>query len=153
MRSVDFARLLLKSLGNKLPVDLEQLARNLVIDVELADLGAVDGSLQCSNGRNLIVLNRRRTLPRRRFTLAHEIGHLLLSPHSPLDLTPEPLIDEEHAANLFAVELLMPERAVRDLWLLYSGNPTHRLHLMAERLLVSRKALRLRLQEMGYLKV
>src|SRR5205085_726618 len=65
---------------------------------------------------------------RRRFTLAHELGHWvcqhLEGKSAPVycratDVQPEPSVADravEREANVFAAELLMPESAVRDEW-------------------------------------
>ena len=55
----------------------------------------------------VIVVNRRATLERRRFTLAHELAHRLIDESSP--------VDYEKAANVFAGAFLVPrEHLVRE---------------------------------------
>lgn len=148
MRAIDYARLLRGWLTPEVPVEVERLPRILGIETALADLNHMDGYLRCEAGKRLIVINRRRSLVRRRFTLAHEIGHLLLSPYSPLTLPPEPIKNMEVAANQFAANLLMPEELVMGLWEMYSSNTTHREEIVAERLLVSKTALKARMSEL-----
>lgn len=86
---------------------------------------------------------------RRRFTIAHEIGHFLLHPER---VAPErdglvnaAMQRQEHEADQFAAELLMPEhllrRAVQD-----QGADAGRL---ADRFEVSEAAMRLRLRRLG----
>jgi Zn-dependent peptidase ImmA (M78 family) len=149
MRSVDFARMFHGWLGGTVPIAVEELPRRLGIGVRLADLGGCEGSLIVRCGRCLIVLNRRRTLACRRFTLAHEIGHWLYCPHSGFPLRPEPAPCLESELNRFAGELLMPHDTVLSLWELYRANPQNRPALVAERLLVSHSALAIRLRELG----
>jgi Zn-dependent peptidase ImmA (M78 family) len=149
MRSVDYARMFHGWLGGHLPVAVEELPRRLGIGVKLADLGCCEGSLAVCRGKCLIVLNRRRTLACRRFTLAHEVGHWLYCPCSYLPYRPEPVPCLEAELNHFAAELLMPHDSVLSLWELYSANPVNRPVLVAERLLVSQSSLAIRLHELG----
>src|SRR5207244_11389375 len=69
-----------------------------------------------------VVLNRTESPARRRFTLAHEVGHWIcqvLAGHPapvycrPADLAPAADRLLEREANVFAAELLMPEDRVR----------------------------------------
>lgn len=57
----------------------------------------------------LICINANHTGDRQRFSLAYQLGHLLL--HTGADMAPER--EPGHEANLFAAELLMPEAAIR----------------------------------------
>jgi Zn-dependent peptidase ImmA (M78 family)/transcriptional regulator with XRE-family HTH domain len=67
---------------------------------------AVDGVTQRVPGLPpCIFLNRNMPADRQRFTLAHEIGHIVMH------RTPTPEMEQE--ANAFAAALLMPERDVR----------------------------------------
>jgi Zn-dependent peptidase ImmA (M78 family)/DNA-binding XRE family transcriptional regulator len=58
----------------------------------------------------IIVLNSTMLGDRLRFSLAYELGHLLM--HASNDAAWDR--DVSHEANLFAAELLMPEQAIRD---------------------------------------
>lgn len=81
------------------------------------------GWIATRNGRRFyIAVNSRHIEVRRRFTAAHELGHLLL--HNGI-LTPDMYFDcsirlddddrREREANAFAAEFLMPRRLVYDL--------------------------------------
>jgi Zn-dependent peptidase ImmA (M78 family)/transcriptional regulator with XRE-family HTH domain len=61
------------------------------------------------NKQPIIFLNKRLEGDRMRFSLAYELGQLLM--HTFCDLTAEQ--DIGHEANLFAAELLMPEKEIR----------------------------------------
>lgn len=81
----------------------------------------VDGLLQMRNGNPQIFINRNFPIVRQRFTVAHELGHLLrhrLENDKVLfratDFTSTTMRDEREA-NVFAAELLMPESMVRNL--------------------------------------
>jgi len=95
----------------------------------------------------LVYYNPNRSEARRRFTLAHEIGHVLL--HG------EPLVaaarggggrkKREREVERFAAELLMPARLVRAAARQYGLDPEKLRALF----LVSRQAMQIRLHELG----
>lgn len=76
------------------------------LPVEIPDLDAF--SIVVEGRTPVIVLNPTRHGDRQNFSLAHELGHLVL--HFPLNGGQE---DIESEANRFAGELLMPEEAMR----------------------------------------
>lgn len=80
---------------------------------------------------------------RRRFSIAHELGHYLL--HRDLiaaGMAPGP--QHEREANEFAAELLMPEEVIR-------RAEVNQLAELTGRFLVSRTALQVRLERLGIL--
>lgn len=81
------------------PVDVEAIARRLGVPVSYVALGNVDGELR--DGR--ILVNRGLHRVRRRYTIAHEIGHLRL--HGGPDRGSG---DIEREAQVFAGTLLVP---------------------------------------------
>ncbi len=66
-----------------------------------------DGLAAHVNGTPVIVVGNRWPGDRQRFTLAHELGHLLLAEHL------APSLDDEKAANRFAGAFLVPDSEVR----------------------------------------
>jgi Zn-dependent peptidase ImmA (M78 family) len=86
---------------------------------------------------------------RRRFTIAHEIGHFVLHPGRPHmergGLVSEAGRLEEREADAFAAEILMPEPLVRQA--VYEHGPD--VARLADRFLVSKKAMQLRLRFLG----
>lgn len=108
----------------ELPVDIEKIIRQYA-DIE-EDYIPFGGDAVCINlkGRPLIVLNKYAVESRRRFTLAHELGHIqipwhtgMLSCHTDADRDPDlsKFYQIEREANIFAAELLMPHYWLRDL--------------------------------------
>ncbi len=110
--------------GDTLPVPVEAVAEDLLgLLVEEQSELACSGLLLPAERR--VVLNATEPPARRRFTLAHELGHwvcqVLEGRVEPVycrtaDLAPDASRALEREANVFAAELLMPEPAVRAAW-------------------------------------
>nr|WP_157528995.1 XRE family transcriptional regulator [Kibdelosporangium sp. MJ126-NF4]CEL21204.1 Transcriptional regulator [Kibdelosporangium sp. MJ126-NF4]CTQ96230.1 Transcriptional regulator [Kibdelosporangium sp. MJ126-NF4] len=78
--------------------------------VPMPDNDTIDAFSSALSGRPVIALTYKGNPMRRRFSVAHELGHLLLHPE------PEPgSLRHEREANLFAAEFLMPANEIRDL--------------------------------------
>jgi Zn-dependent peptidase ImmA (M78 family) len=70
----------------------------------------VDGMSILANGTFPIVFSNKRSLgDRQRFTLAYELGHLVMH----LQTNPSFTRDISHEANEFAAEFLMPEKDIK----------------------------------------
>ena len=76
-------------------------------DCEYEDFDGV--SLVSDKGNHIIVVNKNMPNDRIRFSLAHELGHLIM--HNSMFLVLEAR-DKEKEANQFAAEFLMPEREI-----------------------------------------
>jgi Zn-dependent peptidase ImmA (M78 family) len=133
------------------PVPVEAIAEDLLgLQVGESEDLAVSGMLLPLTRQ--IWLNADEGAPRRRFTLAHELGHWvcqhLEGKTAPVycrvaDVQVEPATADqalEREANVFAAELLMPEQAVRH----HSDDP-EAAHLFG----VSQLAMRWRLYSFG----
>lgn len=120
--------------GGKVPVAAIAAALDIV-EIREAPLKGFEGALIAPDDRNIgaIVINSDSSLTRRRFTLAHELGHFLNSWHRPEDpagpfacsradlaarhpkspaSAPRRVVQEAEA-NRFAIELLAPARLLR----------------------------------------
>ncbi|MGC8862331.1 MAG: ImmA/IrrE family metallo-endopeptidase [Armatimonadota bacterium] len=142
------------------PADLLKVASRLRILVEEREFcPEVDGVyLRLPGAPPVIAVNSSYLKPpeRRRFTLAHEIGHHLLTRRICrgqrlffLDTSktrPTPL---ERACDRFAALLLMPEDLVRRYYDELAANEGKRVSIMACRFGVSAWAMRRRLRELG----
>lgn len=109
------------------PVPVERIARRLGIQARYAPFdGDISGMSYVKDGVSIIGVNNLHHPHRQRFTLAHEIGHVLLHAaelRRQVHLDRVPLYRDgvsatgkdarERAANAFASELLMP-RALLD---------------------------------------
>lgn len=128
LRASQLANKLNKSKGY---VDVFDIAEKLGLQVSEHDLGDnVSGVLYIDKGKGVIGYNKKESEVRRRFTVAHEIGHFLLhrlenevfvdkKVFVPLfrdDKSTTGEIKQEREANAFAAALLMPkERVVKEL--------------------------------------
>jgi Zn-dependent peptidase ImmA (M78 family) len=104
------------------PTDLGALARHVGVDSIRCLPLAVDGRLVSENGRYVIEVNKDHQIERQRFTIAHEIAHLVIagpgflgcstisSRSGPLSATDSV---EEQLCNYAAAELLIPSEWVR----------------------------------------
>ena len=146
------------------PVDVEELAASLCRlrvrrgrDLAAVAGGACDGPLSglLLPARSEIWVRSDEPADRRRFTVAHEIGHHLLhADRGSVLCRPADLGDadgdtraRERQANRFAAELLMPERLVRELAAGRGADPI----ALAAKFAVSDVAMGFRLVNLGYL--
>ncbi len=99
------------------PEGPERLAEKLRVEVREGPLNGCDGWVLSGPAGAMIRLNSTIPVARRRFTLAHELGHLLLGvPTVVGESVYDSLIsrsDEERKVNDLASELLLPEGVVR----------------------------------------
>ena len=117
--------------GGEIPVPVESIAEDLLgLRIEEADLGECSGMLVPAE--RLIRVNASEAMSgdtptrRIRFTVAHELGHWVChASHAVVpqvtycrsqDMAQDADRTLEREANVFGVELLMPEPAVRDAW-------------------------------------
>jgi Zn-dependent peptidase ImmA (M78 family) len=110
--------------STKAPIDIEAIARHLRAQVVEEKLDrSVSGMLYRDGDQVVIGVNSAHVDRRRRFTVAHEIGHLVLHKGRPLvldhvrvnfrDANSSTASDlEEIQANAFAAEVLMPRDQV-----------------------------------------
>lgn len=93
------------------PVDLPLLAERMGVDEIICDDLVEDGRLEHAPSHTRVVLNASVSEQRRRFTFAHELGHLLLAhpTESVIARRTAPNINsEERFCDRFAAALLMP---------------------------------------------
>jgi Zn-dependent peptidase ImmA (M78 family) len=143
-----------------LPVPVEAIAEDL-LGLAVGERDDLEASGMLLPARREIWLNATEIPARRRFTLAHELGHWVCqclagrsdpiycrtadvavgAGHAPPE-NPDRTLERE--ANIFAAELLMPEEAVRDEW----SRSADRTEL-ADRFGVSGEAMQWRLYGFG----
>jgi Zn-dependent peptidase ImmA (M78 family) len=120
------------------------------IPVWLAELATerVDSrAILTENKYPLICIHKLHTADRQRFSLAHQLGHLVMHTAGSVD----PIRDTGHEANLFAAELLMPEKEMRMAFEKAKGVTLAVLMELKRKWKVSMIALLYRADELGYL--
>lgn len=143
------------------PVDIEAVARQQgVLLTSASDKDDISGFLLCSPGSPAVIgVNASHRRVRQRFTIAHELGHLLL--HGKTELHVDRLVvrmrdrqdrdggnEDEMEANRFAAEILMPGEFLRaDLENLgpVSVDDEQAISKLAKRYQVSKQAMTIRL--------
>lgn len=164
------ARSLLEKTGmDQIPVPVEKIAEGLGVKLRYEPFeGDISGMLFRDEQRTIIGVNSRESLARQRFTISHEIGHLLLHRGRPMFVEKHVHVNlrdsrsstatnqEEIEANQFAAELLMPNSAVRReaLKRLTKGVPSSGEELaehLAKAFRVSKQAMEFRLTNLGIL--
>lgn len=132
------------------PVDVDAIARRLGTIVHYVESPGWSGAVSSSDVRAEIWINQDESRVRQRFTLAHEIGHLLLHPlqvaYRDTSFT-NVTNPNERQANQFAAELLMPAWMMRTALNSTGGY----LWRMARLFDVSEQAMEFRLKNLGLL--
>ncbi|MDN5660319.1 MAG: ImmA/IrrE family metallo-endopeptidase [Brevibacterium aurantiacum] len=90
-------------------VDLMETAGTIVCELDLGT-HRIDGLSQWVSDYPLVIVNSWSSPSRKRLTLAHELGHLVMHADGYVD---DEMIDVEAQANEFAAEFLMPEAEIR----------------------------------------
>lgn len=142
----------LSATDGDLPAGIEQA---FGIDVAVRDLGAgFDGLTVCTDEVRLILIAPSGLPARQRFTLAHELAHVLFGHdqgvHQDVDITGKDSRSgaSEVSANTFASAFLMPAATLHT-WTSEHGASDGSLCELAVRLLVSPSALGIRLERLG----
>ena len=144
------------------PVDVEGVAEALGISVNYERLdNEVSGVLLLENGIAKVAVNESHHRNRQRFTLAHEIGHVLL--HAKGDRvfvdrrffrnewSSKGELREEIEANAFAASLLMPRPLIEQCLETGGGITDIDVFRLATRFEVSEQAMTLRLVKLNYI--
>lgn len=166
-----------KAQAFRAPVDLDKVCESLGVKVHYENLeDKVSGVLMIKGGEKHALINFEHHPNRQRFSLAHEIGHLVLhdcrhdrlfidtnmrvyqrvgapshEAYANADSLTTPI--EEKEANLFASALLMPEDLLRSEALRLDLEEEMDVALLARMFSVSDQAMSIRLQQLHLLKV
>ena len=136
-RLLELAGLPQAPVPNELITELPRIAVRLDPDLP------VSGCAQWVSGRWLISLNASEPWTRQRFSLAHELKHVI--DHPGVNIVYAGDQQAEYLADYFAACLLMPRRYVRAVW--YDGMQS--LAALSEHFGVSERAMAVRLQYLG----
>jgi Zn-dependent peptidase ImmA (M78 family) len=152
-RSVDAPELLAAFNVRHPPVDVHDIARRMGLEVRETETATNwAGALDLRYETPIVWVNRADVWRRKRFTVAHEIGHLMLH-HIPEDVVHRDTRFSgdwrERDANDYAARLLMPAEMLRALVSPFARpNPA----VLADRFEVSDKAMEYRLVNLGLMR-
>ncbi len=151
MRPQDYARALYKYINiETAPIPLEPILDAEKIELREDSFANIDGIAFKGPEYRLIVVNHNLPPERKRFTIAHELGHIVMPHRGGYQICyPGRNKRMEGAADRFAAELLMPEPLVRRLWERYKDNREYRISVMAEKFVVSKSAMAIRVRRLG----
>lgn len=148
LTQITAAALLALSEQEEPPVSVHKIAAILAISIERSDLPYEQPGFTAKiRGRWYIFANGWHKPRRRRFTIAHELGHIALG-HQGLAFSFGTSSYDQRQANRFAAELLMPEDLVRRE---HAGALRAELDIrdLADIFLVEKRAMEIRLEELG----
>ena len=161
-------KLVAEHCANRLPVNIEKIIQKLGLLYKEHDLGAnVSGVLFIENGQGIIGFNSGESNVRKRFTLAHELGHFILHRfdkelfvdqkkfkvmfRDEMSSTGE--IKQEREANAFAAALLMPKslliREIQKLPFDLADEDEDVVSKLAQKFEVSTQAMAFRMANLG----
>ncbi len=155
---------------NRAPIPVEKIALKMNLAVMPTDLGpGVSGALIIKDGIATIGVNQSESRVRRRFTVAHELGHFILH-NSDNNLFVDKgsqilfrnegssygVLQREKEANAFAAALLMPEGMIKsEIESALNGesveNDEELIGLLSKRFDVSEISMTYRLSNLGLL--
>lgn len=162
------AGILLRADQLEAPVDPLKVAVVLDVQVHFEKLDGMSGALVIKGDSKHAVIDLGQHPNRQRFTLAHELGHLVLHDGSGERLfvdnemrvyqradQPNPSANptEEREANRFASALLMPRHLIEKHMSKLDFSDESDVALLARRFGVSDQAMSIRLQQLGFLQV
>jgi Zn-dependent peptidase ImmA (M78 family) len=129
------------------PVSEEVIAGLPHIQIERVEPAQAQAAAEWSHGRWLILINGTMSLGRQRFSLAHELKHILDHPFVTILYPRDDKCTElaERSCDYFAACLLMPRRWVRQAWA--AGERDSRV--LARRFGVTPQAVMVRLLQLG----
>lgn len=144
--------------------DIKKLAKSLKIILTFEDLNdEVAGFFVMTNTQPVITVNKSNAVTRKRFTIAHEIGHFILhSKDQPIfvDKAPSMMyrntasstgeIFREREANAFAAALLMPKSLLEEEIINAPSDISDAISFLADKFKVSENAMSFRLSNLGY---
>lgn len=145
-------------------IDVDKLAEKLNIKVESKNLSnGISGFLVMTESQAVITYKHGDNENRRRFTVAHEIGHFIFhSKDQPIFIDKAPTVlfrntasstgedYKEREANAFAASLLMPKELLEEQLKKAPHDFTKAIKFLADKFKVSENAMSFRLSNLGY---
>lgn len=140
------------------PVPIEEIVAKLGIKMSYAPSEDYSGMLIRKKKSALMAINSNEPESRRRFSMAHELGHYIFGKEAvSVDYRNTEYIEkpaEEKLVDLFAANLLMPKRILRMDFEKISGSfSSERLTELARKYKVSSEAMKYRLANLGLIEL
>ena len=171
MKYIELAAQIRKELGlEEVPTDVYKIADKLGLEIkkEILENDISGFLLTIKSKKSYIVINKRHSSNRQRFSIAHEIAHFLLHKNSAdvfVNNAKATFRDsnsstgeyrQEVQANRFAAELLMPKKELREAFQeryydLHSNEAEDIIQKLAEDFQVSISAMTIRLNDLNLL--
>ncbi len=134
------------------PINLAKILEKMELYLTLTGFKVSNVSGAFDKNTKTIYLSKTDSKKRQAFTIAHELGHIILGHNKNYDVLYRTQADnfngssseEEKQANYFAASLLMPKELIQNFW---KGNRD--IELLAAHFGVSRTAAYWRLKELG----
>ena len=148
----------------KPPIPIESIAKKENVRIKYSEFDdSISGLLYRKNEQDVIGVNKNHPTNRRRFTIAHELGHLILNHQGMLFVDKEPKLyrdiksqdgslRQERQANKFAAEILMHEEMLIVELKNYEArdfDDTEYLNRITNKFKVSVQALTIRMANLG----
>lgn len=149
------------------PIDVRAIAKRRGIVIMEGDLGDVSGCVLKEGNQIIVGVNENDGDKRKRFTIAHELGHLFLHNEDPIHVdkvfgvklrdhkSSEAVDIDEIESNAFAAELLMPTQIIRkdisELQGILDYEKDDFIGKLANKYEVSQQAMTIRLINLGYI--
>lgn len=163
-KAIRLANTFVKNNGLTVPISVEQALEDLGVEVRYVLLEEhISGSVVFNADSTIVLVNQDHSKYRQRFTLAHELGHILLHKGTKPVMIDSKQVEwrrenanpedfyQEVEANVFAANLLMPEESIYEylefhqiFWPDENDVPN-----MAKVFKVSKAAMRIRLLSLG----
>jgi Zn-dependent peptidase ImmA (M78 family) len=158
------ARIVFRKYHLRCPVNLYYLSNKVNAEIrEIYMPGRFSGFVRkmgmtwWADNKFIIVLNRKQLFLRKRFTIAHEIGHIVLnhrtyafSSHDIIEYKDKELAWAERQADVFATELLMPKDIFRNA---YFNRGIKDVNELMKLFGVSKRAVEIRIEQITRLSV
>lgn len=125
-KAIALAKQLIDDYQLSVPINLDRITSKLGIVVSVAPLKSMSGFAYKEGGQKIIGVNKSDGPLRRRFTTAHELGHMLIHDKDPVSYDTKNAFVyfrdassatgqhlKEVQANAFAAELLMPAEELK----------------------------------------
>lgn len=150
----------------ELPINVKQIANALGAEIRYSNLDEDLSGILVRDGKRIIIgVASDQPSVRQRYTIAHELGHLLMHPGRPYLAESLGVVRvdrrgsetpgfadqrEEREANQFAAALLMPAQHVTDSWFASNcASDETSIKVLAKRFDVSSLAMKYRLLNLG----